>query len=195
MQTRYFTRGRVPPPRTMVVKRTTIKVVVTSTFLTYILLGRFLIHFYMRVNPPPGRFLIHFYMAVNPPPHQIQGEGRVHRQLRPWKRNHILSSLTKTCQSCSCSCSTKTCGVLGNPSPMTPKFPNTSLVFVQQGYSLCLVSICTKAPESGKPHYDHHSLGDLVASGNKKYKYRYSIFLCVSKIKTCNFERCMFAIL
>ena len=93
MQTRYFTRGRVPPPRTMVVKRTTIKVVVTSTFLTYILSGRFLIYFYMTVNPPPGRFLIHFYMTVNPPPHQIQGEGRVHRQLRPWKRNHILSSL------------------------------------------------------------------------------------------------------
>ena len=36
LHTRYFTRGRVPPPRTMVVKRTTIKVVVTSTFLTWL---------------------------------------------------------------------------------------------------------------------------------------------------------------
>ena len=44
---------------------------------------------------------------------------------------------------------------------------------MQHGYNLGLVSICTKAPESGKPHYDHHSLGDLVASGNKKLEYRY----------------------
>ena len=106
--TRYFTRGRVPPPRTIVVKRTTIKVVVTSTFLTFILLGR---------------FLIHFDLTVNPPPHQIQGEGRVHRQLRPWNRKH----------------------------------------------NLCLVWFAKQAPEAGKPHNDHHSLGDLVASAGKKY--------------------------
>jgi len=33
---RYFTKGRVPPPSTMVVKSTTIRVVVTSTFLTWV---------------------------------------------------------------------------------------------------------------------------------------------------------------
>ena len=69
--TRYFTRGRVPPPRTMVVKRTTIKVVVTSTFLTLRNIS----------------VLFSLNRLWSPPPHQIQGEARVHMQWHPWETN------------------------------------------------------------------------------------------------------------
>ena len=37
--------------------------------------------------------------------------------------------------------------------------------------NIILVSICKKAPESRKPHNDHHSLGDLMASAERKYVY------------------------
>ena len=99
--TRYFTRGRVPPPRTMVVKRTTIKVVVTSTFLTLRNIS----------------VLFSLNRLWSPPPHQIQGEARVHMQWHPWETNVRL-----------------------------------------------LFLIWKKVPETRKPHNNHHSLGDLVAS-------------------------------
>ena len=37
--------------------------------------------------------------------------------------------------------------------------------------NIILVSICKKAPEPRKPHNDHHSLGDLMASADKKWTY------------------------